>query len=366
MWQVGVLLVVILLSVTLVRVLCVPAADSLFCGLWTFHPFTAHPDGGGPPPYAESWSAPRWTPDGASIVFVTNRHRSSRDQAFIVASDGSGRFSAVGDSELALSTVAVSRHGVEISPDGTRIVYSRLAQNRAGDPVAHIETSALDGSDRRRLTDGPDEDYAPSFSPDGRYIAFNRSGDDRCRFLVFADRPSGVYVSKSDGSDVRRIVSNPPALRNPGPAGEHWQQVTYASAGPQWSSDGRLAFVGLHRGEQGVPQRAVYTVNSNGSDLTRVFGPAPGNGRLIASNVAWSPNGLHIAFVAQADGALRLYAMRRDEPSEAQHSRQRRPDPALAGQPGEPAGAPPQRRRCDRPHSSGARQAVGATDIGPS
>ena len=298
-WRVGVPVVVILLLVALVRVASYAQGSSLFCQ-YTFHPFTAHPDGD-PPSLAENWSAPQWTPDGASIVFATNRNRSSSDQAFIVASDGSGRFSAVGDSEFARSTVAISRHGVEISPDGSRILYSRLAQNRDGDPVAHIETSALDGSDRSRLTDRPDGDYAPSFSPDGEYIAFNRSGDNRCRFLVFADRPTGLYVSKSDGSGVRKIVSSPPVMRNPGPAAEQWQQVAYVSGGPRWSSDGRLAF---------ASGGSVYTVNSNGSDLTRVFAPA--SSRLIASNIAWSPDGLRLAFVAQVRGTLRLYTMRRD------------------------------------------------------
>ena len=97
----------------------------------------------------------------------------------------------------------------DVSPDGTRIVYTTTQYGEIG-PAGfigralyrnfEIETSALDGSDRRRLTENGehDHDVAPAWSPDGNRIAFVREGYQ-------AER--GIYVMAADGSNARRIVA---------------------------------------------------------------------------------------------------------------------------------------------------------------
>ena len=56
-----------------------------------------------------------------------------------------------------------------------------------------------DGSGVRRLTDNPEWDGSPAWSPGGRQIAFssNRDGD------------SDIYVMNADGSGVRQLTDNP-------------------------------------------------------------------------------------------------------------------------------------------------------------
>ena len=82
----------------------------------------------------------------------------------------------------------------DFSPDGTRVVYGRDPERRGRRSYSKvIESSKLDGSDRKRLFD---EDklyaYSPAWSPDGARIAF-----------VWY---TGIYTMAADGSDVRLIV----------------------------------------------------------------------------------------------------------------------------------------------------------------
>ena len=73
-----------------------------------------------------------------------------------------------------------------------------------------------DGSNSRRLTDHPAEDRSPSWSPDGRHIAFDSERAGKAE----------IYVMGSDGSNRRRLTDHPAGDRS-----------------PSWSPDGRhIAF----------------------------------------------------------------------------------------------------------------------------
>lgn len=118
------------------------------------------------------------------------------------------------------------------APDGERIVFALLRENNRD-----LYTSALDGSERRRLTDEPSDDLMPAWSPAGDRIAFcsNRHGKRR------------IYTMRPDGSDV--------------------QQITHADAAdynPEWNFDGtRICF---YR-EIGDGLDQIYTVRPDGTDL---------------------------------------------------------------------------------------------------
>ena len=57
-----------------------------------------------------------------------------------------------------------------------------------------------DGSNIRNLTNHPDFDGYPSWSPDSRYILF-ASNQDSENFLDF-----NVYVMKADGTKLRKLT----------------------------------------------------------------------------------------------------------------------------------------------------------------
>jgi Tol biopolymer transport system component len=59
-----------------------------------------------------------------------------------------------------------------------------------------------DGSRQTRLTHAPDNDYAPSWSPDGKKIAFDRD---------LGGVNFDLYVINADGSGEKKLASGPAA-----------------------------------------------------------------------------------------------------------------------------------------------------------
>jgi Tol biopolymer transport system component len=119
------------------------------------------------------------------------------------------------------------------------------------------------GHPAARLTTSPADDFAPSFSPDGRRIAFT------------SDRHGNydIYAMNSGGRDLRRITTNPGK-----------------DAFPSWSPSGRtLAFASNRTGDW-----ELYTTNANGSGhLVQVTHRAG-----VDSLPVWSPDGTRLAFDA--------------------------------------------------------------------
>lgn len=75
-----------------------------------------------------------------------------------------------------LNLVQVS--GAEISPDGSQVIYTKSELKKWSDNkrVTSIWIANADGSDQRQLL-GSDKDRSPSWSPDGRYVAFLSTRD---------------------------------------------------------------------------------------------------------------------------------------------------------------------------------------------
>jgi Tol biopolymer transport system component len=159
------------------------------------------------------------------------------------------------------------------SPDGSKIVFR---SRRDGNWEIYVMNA--DGSAVTRLTNDPAFDAQPVWSPDGKQIAFSSD-----RFVnATGTHFWGIYVMNADGSAVRSLIT------------------PFSDSAPDWSPDGRkIAFNSIREGAPVYPINDVFVVNVDGSALTRLTdqgGGAP----------SFSPDGSRIAF---GGGHANIYAM---------------------------------------------------------
>ena len=84
------------------------------------------------------------------------------------------------------------------SPDGRRIAF--ISNRNGGNYQIYMMDS--NGKNLRRLTQGP-RDWFPAWSPDGQTIAFESGGDE--------EWSSKIHVVSPDGSNLRRLGADVPS-----------------------------------------------------------------------------------------------------------------------------------------------------------
>ena len=82
------------------------------------------------------------------------------------------------------------------SPDGQKIAYSGWSDDRSD-----LYVMNADGSGMQMLTSGPGWDGGPTWSPDGRALAFTRSPNLGSGLI-------DIYVMNADGSEQRRLAQD--------------------------------------------------------------------------------------------------------------------------------------------------------------
>jgi dipeptidyl aminopeptidase/acylaminoacyl peptidase len=218
---------------------------------------------------------PTFSPDGSRVAFVA--HATTRFLLQVVSADGSG-LRALFDAPFTFS--------YDWAPDSRRIV---VAHEGGAMSIVDVESGRIE-----RLPDvGGDW---PSWSPDGKLIAFGRLGNQ-----IAGGR---LHVMAPDGTGLRQLSAQPiaePAAWAPdsrslafvgrrivtyaryGPVfadeifsvavdGSHERKLTRARSDemPSWSSDGsRIAFT-TARDSDRLGRRAAYVMNADGSCESRV------------------------------------------------------------------------------------------------
>lgn len=152
------------------------------------------------------------------------------------------------------------------SPNGRELAF---------DTAGNVWIMRADGSGRRPVTSDPAIDYFAAWSPDGGSLVFtsDRGGED-------------LYLIGADGSGERRLTTDPEP---------DW--------GPAWSPDGtRIAFTGNARGN-----REIEVVNVDGSGRVALTDHPD-----LDYDPAWSPDSTRIAFTSERDGNANVYVMQSD------------------------------------------------------
>ncbi len=139
------------------------------------------------------------------------------------------------------------------APDGFRITFANTVGTSVGGGIWIINA---DGTGGGRVPSTQQNDAWPTFSPDGRQIAFVRQ----------AGRFASIFVVNVDGTGLRQVTTD------------------VSVEDPEWSPDGsRFTF------SNGFD---VYVVNADGTGLTNIATSEFGNAR----HPSWSPDGSRIAY----------------------------------------------------------------------
>jgi Tol biopolymer transport system component len=165
--------------------------------------------------------------------------------------------------EVRIETTEGTWMNLDVSPDGRSVAFDML-----GD----IYVVGIEGGTPRRLTSGLAFDMQPTFSPDGRSIAFtsDRGGGDN------------IWVMNVDGTGPRAITKETFTLLN----------------APTWSPDGRFIAARKHFTTQrslGTGEIWLYDASGQGNGQALVERPNPQHQKELGEPV-FAPDGRSIYF----------------------------------------------------------------------
>lgn len=207
---------------------------------------------------------PRWSPDGRSVLFESDR-ASFRD---LYRYDvGSGAI------ERLTNDPEGNFDGVW-SPDGRRIAF---ASSRAGG--LDLWVMDADGKNPRRLTRHPGDSVKPAWSADGERIAFISARDGQDDLFVIAPDGEGIVnlTGATKGAHVQRFAWHPRARR-----------LVY-----------ELRVLG---------QRSqIWTVDADTRVAARLS-----DGAHDDREPTWSPTGAYVAFASGPSDDTEIHVMRAD------------------------------------------------------
>ena len=290
-----------------------------------------------------------WSPAGDEIVFTAGPGSEAyrrlapaywTHEVYAIGADGDGLRKLSDMSAGRWKTVMTA---FDVSPDGREAVYTVCellnryeSGDYADDPASYefeLAVASVHGGAERRLTENDYFEHQPSWSPDGRRIAFVSSGETP-RNLHEWERVH-LYSMAADGTDVRKLASGPlvqhpprwspdgariayakftdrlhrrdPAIYIVGADGGDVRWLTDAVSGPSWSPDGQAIVYAEADGED----VALYTIAADGTDKRRLAtiegwrsqfsSPNPDPFKAWIRTVSWSPDGSRILVLANED-----------------------------------------------------------------
>jgi dipeptidyl aminopeptidase/acylaminoacyl peptidase len=175
--------------------------------------------------------SPRWSPDGRWLAFVSNRgDEKAQAQLYVMPADG-GEARRLTDLKESVSEVTWS-------PDSTRLAFTARVRDEAyeeedekkrrprrftrliqkldsvgwtGDRRTHVFVVDLDGAEPRQITDGDNENGAPTWSPDGRQIVFAATRGERWDTELI----NRLYSVDAEGGEPKQLTGDDGSYETP-------------------------------------------------------------------------------------------------------------------------------------------------------
>ncbi len=240
-------------------------------------------------------SNPRWLPDGR-VVFSSNRDTKN---ALWVITPGLGEAGKLIDDADAPASGA-------FSSDNRRLAFTEATERpdkkdwdervKAKDDgyyaekrltSTHVWVYDLAAKKKKRLTSGEFDQNGPSWSPDGKWIAYSSNRTGTTARDPNHSNNTDIFIVPADSGAERQLTTNR------GPDGS-----------PSWSPDGGwIAFTSSDLHNNSADQMDLKIVRADGGapvNLTREFDYS-------ISNVEWSKDGKHLYFAAAEGLTTKLY-----------------------------------------------------------
>ena len=210
---------------------------------------------------ARNWSS-TWSPDGRYVYYASD-HDGSMNLWRIAVDEASGR--PRGEPEPVTTPATFLAHP-SMGHDGRHLAYVSSQTSINVQRIAIDSASGTVAGNPVPVTTGLRQWSTPDPSPDGRWVAF-----------YTLTQPEGqIYVSRPDGTELRRITPDSAVDRM-----------------PRWSPDGQwISFFSTRAGSIDI-----WKIRPDGSGLQRLS-------RFGSPYPVWSPDGKHIVGPFQTPGRV--------------------------------------------------------------